>query len=657
MAGRLSLERALKQGFFLTIGACLLIGLYARFAGLGHWPLAVDEYYLGQSTLNLLQHWLPEFDCGGFYTRGLIIQYTSALLVGIGMPLELALRLVCVVSNLIALPAVYLLARRVLRTPWALAVTALFLVSIWEVELARYGRMYAPFQALFVWYAYFLHRYLVDGKASALAWMYGLSAIGPLFWEGAIFLGVLNFLPIWWRQQRPKLAELAISSALLAFIYLIVNTNPRYSDIAELVPADFPVKEYAPPTLAVPRIAALGLLDHPLWSVALAVIIGLAIWRALRIAPRPMPWQYHVTWLAMIVALCFGLYALAVVAFLALGLRAFNGFSTDARQLRELLVLGAVSLAFWLGFLLLATGDTWWPGLAASTQIRRAVKLLVSFPNLLDNFLYLWIRAMPILTGLAGLCLAGLTFTLIRRPSTERPDTRLLAIVLLAMLAAVGAVQTNFFFETRYTFFCFPLVLILMLAALASLSEWLETRFLPEHRRLAFLAPLLVLWALLLGSDDVNVRRLVTIDSYDNNFRVGLPTRLVSHYYARKDYRSAADYVAAHAAADDEIVITEAPLGYYLPRVSYIYQDWSDPRFLGISCAKGTKERWTTLPMLYELDQVTASMAHSPATWLIVANDRTWVPWQQKLLDATQAELEFVTRDSSFAVYRIVAKS
>ena len=69
-----------------------------------------------------------------------------------GLSPELAPRLIAALSSLIALPAVYLLGRRLGGRNIGLLAVAILAISVWETEVARFGRMYAPFQAIFVWY-------------------------------------------------------------------------------------------------------------------------------------------------------------------------------------------------------------------------------------------------------------------------------------------------------------------------------------------------------------------------------------------------------------------------------------------------------------------------------------------------------------------------
>ena len=50
--------------------------------------------------------------------------------------------------------------------------------------MSRFGRMYAPFQAVFIWWVYHAYRLVETGDRRRWRWLLGLSAIGPLVWEG-----------------------------------------------------------------------------------------------------------------------------------------------------------------------------------------------------------------------------------------------------------------------------------------------------------------------------------------------------------------------------------------------------------------------------------------------------------------------------------------
>ena len=142
-----------------------------------------------------------------------------------GMSAELSARLVAAVCSLIALPAVYLLGTRVRsRTVGLLAVTVMAL-SVWEVDIARFGRMYAPFQAVFVWYLVFFLRLVVDRDAWARKPMLLLSVLGVFTWEGGILLMAVNLLPpfLWKPTGRFNATEfryLLLTVGLLVVTFL-----------------------------------------------------------------------------------------------------------------------------------------------------------------------------------------------------------------------------------------------------------------------------------------------------------------------------------------------------------------------------------------------------------------------------------------------------
>jgi 4-amino-4-deoxy-L-arabinose transferase-like glycosyltransferase len=173
---------------YVLMGLALAAGTYFRLKGLAKSPFAIDEYYIASSVRNILEHGLPQFDCGGYYTRGLLLQYLAAPLFKYGSNDELYFRLITVISNLLTIPALYLLGKRIAGRAAACFVVVLFSVSIWETEMARFARMYAPFQMLFIWYLYFLYKALILTDATARKWMYWISLISIFVSEEAIFL-------------------------------------------------------------------------------------------------------------------------------------------------------------------------------------------------------------------------------------------------------------------------------------------------------------------------------------------------------------------------------------------------------------------------------------------------------------------------------------
>ncbi|MGB8692524.1 MAG: glycosyltransferase family 39 protein, partial [Steroidobacteraceae bacterium] len=222
----------MRIALLLAVGAALCLGLYARFKGLGMWPFAVDEYYLARSIQNVLHSGWPEFPCGGLYLRGLLLQYVGALLQLAGLTPELSTRGIAAVSSLAALPAAYLLGRRVHGPLIGTLAVGLLALSLWEVEVARFGRMYAPFQAAFLWYLVFFLRHVLDGRQRALWGMFTLTLVGILTWEGGVLLAFANILAPFLRSDPVRLSRrdvmyMAAAGALFVVLYTLTHIDFR----------------------------------------------------------------------------------------------------------------------------------------------------------------------------------------------------------------------------------------------------------------------------------------------------------------------------------------------------------------------------------------------------------------------------------------------
>src|SRR5262249_59926565 len=114
----------------------------------------------------------------------------------------------------------------------ALIAVSLLLVSLWEIEIGRFGRMYTPFQAITAWYALYFLRYTVDRKASSFLPMVLLSFLGILTWEGGVLLAAANLLPSLLIREPIKLSAAFVGKLvglvlLAAFGYWLAVANFR----------------------------------------------------------------------------------------------------------------------------------------------------------------------------------------------------------------------------------------------------------------------------------------------------------------------------------------------------------------------------------------------------------------------------------------------
>ena len=144
-----------KIFFFAFLALCILLGFFFRIKGLSNGGFSnSDEYYIAKSVHNILEYGVPKYSLGGYYTRGLIYQYLSALLLLTGINEVFALRIIPLIFNILSIPAIYLLAKKINGKILIASIIFLFCFSILEIEYSRLARYYTPFQMLFLWYIY-----------------------------------------------------------------------------------------------------------------------------------------------------------------------------------------------------------------------------------------------------------------------------------------------------------------------------------------------------------------------------------------------------------------------------------------------------------------------------------------------------------------------
>jgi hypothetical protein len=584
---------------WVVAAIALLAGLYGRFRGLGAAPLGVDEFYVSRSIDNLLRTGLPEFLCGGYYNRGPLYQYLAGGLRLLGLSAELAPRLLSALSSVIALPAIYLLGRQVHGKTVGLLAVIVMCLSMWEIEMARFARMYAPFQAVFAWYLLAFLRYVRDENRQALFAMIALSLLGVLTWEGGALLGILNLLPPLLRHREGRLrredypylgAMLVLFVVLyrLAVIDLRTLTDaPAYAAWYRLAPTD-------PGTDAMSALA-IRLPSNMFWMALAALPI--AAW----IASLRWLWSLRVRWLAACGLLLAATAALAhqlliaaaiLVLLLLAGLIHWRElFERPARPYLAALFLAGI---YWLcaGF-----GSDVWLGAAPNASLPDAAQIvalkLFGFPNVIDEVLRPWGRTMPLWSLVLSGSLAGLAFAAIVRNGPALTPGTILLIVAIVMLLAVGASGTGRQ-ETRYTFFLYPVPLILAIAALAQALRKLSIRT-------GVAAGLLsgVTLACFAAGEDFRPRHLAAIDSDAISFRVGMPPALASHYYPHNDVRGAAAWLQANVDSGDRVITGIPSLAQYSDRIDFAFLIDDDPRYEAFACQAGTVDRWTNRPLLY----------------------------------------------------------
>ncbi|MEO7773499.1 MAG: hypothetical protein ABIT36_09280 [Steroidobacteraceae bacterium] len=598
------------------------VGLYARMAGLGLAPVGVDEYYLSRGVDGVLKYGLPMFDCGGYYPRGLLLQYPIAGLRLLGAAPELAPRILACFASLLVLPAAFLVGRRFLSLNGALIAVSLIALSLWQVEMGRFGRFYSPFQAVFAWYLVYYLRFVVDRDPRAWKALVLLTLVGAFVWEGAVLLAAANFLPLLFdfaehgqlRQMRWRVV--AVFVTLLVATFLLTELDLRFASEVPPYPDGYtralvvnPVfkTDLAPLTPAHHLRSPIALL-----GMALLAGLGIASLRWLR-ATQQKP-MVAVGFLVALAAALLHLFAItfAVLLLLAL-LRQLNWRSL--RQRPPLLFIATLggAFVFWCAYAF-ATAD--WPALRAETGgVAQATVIvlyqLIRFPAVIAEIARPFAATVPVLGFVLLATLVLLLWRQITFVTELRNAERALLVLVVVMLLAIGASGPPRH-ETRYSVFLYPLMLLLLTAASMHVAGWFGNR---QGRALALFLPL----ALFFVTEDFNPKHLATITEPDTVFKRGMGGWMQGHLgEARDDYRAVANWLESHASPETDVVINGVHgLDYYYPHTKSFFVEYRSSNFADWSCSRGAVDRWTNLPLVYTVDGVRERIAHARRAFLI----------------------------------------
>jgi hypothetical protein len=191
----------------------------------------------------------------------------------------------------------------------------------------------------------------------------------------------------------------------------------------------------------------------------------------------------------------------------------------------------------------------------------------------------------------------------------------LMALFIILLLAAGASNPPRH--ETRYVFFLYPFAVLFSLATLQRAAQAL----LGQTHLAAASGALLCIGAFAV-SEDFRPAHLWNIGSEAVNFRIGMSGRLAGHYHPRSDVRGAADWLRAHVISGTDIVIDSFPgVDFYYPQSDFYFVADADPRFEVWSCSRGTRQRWSNLPMIHTYPALLAEIASGRRVWMVLETE------------------------------------
>ena len=620
-----------KLYWAIFLSFCLL-SVYFRFWGLGRWSLAIDEYFITKSISSILSNGLPTFECGGYYVRGILQQYLTAPILALSSDPEWAVRLIPVIANVLTMPAVFLIGRRIGGYAVAFVATLLFCFSTVELEMARFARMYAPFQALFVWQIYFLLIAIKDKQQWAYNVVLALAFASIFIYQGAIFLAVICLYPL--LLKKIKINRYVVLFIFIIFLLISLNLLTDFRSLG-VTTTRVDVAKSGSSIIFHPNILLLNFSSKIEWFLFFLVPLPLFIRSFYYVwLTKKADLATSLVWTVFFVSLLFNQLALAS-CFLILGMLTglIENYDLSLKSIKkdEPIFTAMIGLfVYWAGQTLLISDD----------RLFDSLKALLEFPNIYDHIFWPWYLAFPTFTLIMSFCVV---FSLWFSVRFEDDHMKIILCVTLVMCMIVGTLETTYI-ASRYTFFIYPLFLLVV--------SYFATRVIFHYtNRIIF--PILVMSLILYYAEDFNLNHFINVSQPEVNFRKNYEKDTTILYYKRFDFENTAKYINAHMKSGDIVVSFSNVVDFYLHNpLTYRYLDKNSVEFNALSACDGEREIWSNARLIHTPDELETIVQGNPGVWVVSSED-TALPREAHLFNSRYSDhLRYTSIDGSLKVFR-----
>ncbi|MDH3603712.1 MAG: glycosyltransferase family 39 protein [Candidatus Tectomicrobia bacterium] len=653
--------------YIALLAAALALGLFARLHHLGQRQLAVDEYYFTYSVDLIVETGVPALPGGGYYMRGLLPQYITAASVWVFGKTGFAYRLPAVLFGLVSVGLAYVYARRFVEVRLAGLLTLWLLLSSWHVEFSRFARMYTAFQCVTLLFllsvdsAFFRGnwrwRYLPHVAAAMAAFTHQLSVLLLPFLFLPLIVAQKRF-PTLWHRCRYAVVSLITSLLCLAF----TRTDWRNVGVSDAWPEQY--VRWSASKLRLPAFPFWRISPDPLVNLAfvlgmcaLTILVwwGLTRWR--RKSGREGIAASDVVLAVLLLCTALHAFILSAACLLLLVFRyEMHRWPVWPKRVRWLLGLTVVSGVTWVGYAVLTQAWMAHADVAGHGVFGALRQAFFGWPDLYGGLLRLWIREFPWLSIAVVSALAYQLLSTLRLPAPlllRRPAVSVLYFVLCL------AVLNTLYPSTRYAFFFYPLVLLVLLQSLPDVSTALSLSRTRYGQALNAWAPVGLGLAIFMMTSDWNPSHLTQVTAPEVNFRVGRFSAFADTWYPRIDFASPARFLdgpAAVAAAAPTVVLGQPPVSYHLRRDHAVYYAQQDARFFNVSRQRGQRDLWSGQRLLSTPEDLRHYTRDSQTVWLVRSVATRRHPfrmadvWPQRLRHWEQA---FVSEDAHLEVVRV----
>jgi hypothetical protein len=635
----------------------IVIGLFARLDGLENRLLAVDEYYFVQGVQSLLEHGVPKFASGGYYMRGLLPQYLTAISTMVFGENGFGYRFPAVLFSLASIMLTYIYCQRFLGRSLAGVVALTLLVSSWHIEFARFARMYSAFQCVTLLFLIVIDKAYFQGKWHLRYLPHAVAFIAVLTHELGVLLLPLLLIP--WLTGRTSDSPLSRSQmyrfgsaslmtiAVACLCFAFIEFKARSYGVNNAFPEGYiAVKESI---LRLPAFPFWRVSDNPHRNLGFLVGALMLVATVLRVWQRYWGGVKTTDILLALLLTATVLHAF-VVSFACLALLLCRYPISEGRfYSKRSYVLFGISCLLGIGWIGYALQTPQWMasvGRGESGLLAALYRTFFGWPDFYTPFFVPWSRELPLL----GMCMAG-AFIYQVGVAVRMPYPVLLqhpACVAAYIIVCFGLLK--FPFETtRYVFFLYPVLLALMVLSIKELVQKFGYHYCQGSQVLAEGIAVLLCLGVFASTRDFNPHHIANIATPRVEFRMAEFEPFARTWYARSDYRTPAHFLNQAVLDTDHtmrlVVVAQPPVSYYLTPDHAVYEPRTGSRFPLVSRMSGTLELWSNRRLLSTPEELRAYTAGAHTVWLVKASHAREQPfrieevWHGRFVSASRALL------------------
>ena len=603
-----------KRGFVLLI-LFFALAILIRAPGLGRWCLAVDEFYFSKAVSFILEKGLPMFPGGGYYTRGIGLQYLTSVPVSIIGNRELAVRIVPLLFGCMTIPLFFLFCRKFMEEGESILCTIILLLSSWHIEFSRFARMYMPFQFFFFLFLYHVHSGFRENvpRHRLAAWI--VAALTVFVYEGSVIPALLLAALVLTGDAGKTNKDLAVLTTLFLAL-LALNLAANLPDYRSMGVTEAALVTKAPPLLVPPPAPASTSLapdDSPVvlpnpgllvfafrsWMgrVLLVLFACAGAWltaRSVRNYEGAFP-------KAVLLVSLFPLTVLPLVHLYGVLAVLVAILAINSREIR---LTVEKDLLYW-GIYVLLTLIFWFVVVVQSGNLNRIMYFFVGYPPIKYSVVAPFMQVIPLwMVFLLGTA----TFSILRNVLFRRWEEDSFPITILVLCLALIAVFKTLYRETRYSFFFFPLFLVVAMGEMRVIRLYLSEKVWPVFGKRAGSLLLTIPLAVFLSTEDFHVHHVLDVSAPALNFRTGPYRQFNDHWYPRADLKTPGRFVDGEYEVGDVVVLEQVAMSQYLrePFFNYVAED--SERFRGIARKGGTEELWSGAPLISRSRQLASKV-------------------------------------------------